>query len=101
MVLCTLSMFNRICNFKADRGWYIFNHLQVASLQEEVQSYKAQLEAAVTKEHGARESELSCRKQLEELRTRLAEAERDLLESSSETISHETQHRSEVSYTNQ
>lgn len=69
-------------------------------MQEEVQSYKAQLEAAVTKEHGARESELSYRKQLEELRTRLAEAERDLLESSSETISHETQHRSEVSYTN-
>lgn len=76
--------------------WIFFNNLQVASLQEEVQSYKAHLEAAVTKEHGARESELSYRKQLEELRTRLAEAERDLLESSSETISHETQHRSEV-----
>lgn len=70
---------------------------QVASLQEEVQSYKAQLEVAATKEHGARESELSYKKQLEELRTRLAEAERDLMESSSETISHETQHRSEVS----
>lgn len=69
----------------------------MSSLQEEVQSYKAQLEAAASKEHGARESELSYRKQLEELKTRLAEAERDLMESSSETISHETQHRSEVS----
>ena len=73
----------------------------MACLKEEVQSYKAQLEAAASKEHGARESELSYRKQLEELRTRLAEAERDLVESSSETISHETQHRSEVSQTSE
>lgn len=67
------------------------------SLQEEVQAYRAQLEAAASKEYGAKESEVSYKKQLEQLRNRLADTERELKESSSETISHETQHRSEVS----
>lgn len=66
-------------------------------MQEEVQSYKTQLEAAASKENGAKESEVSYRKQLEELRYRLADTERELKESSFETINHETQHRSEVS----
>lgn len=70
----------------------------MSSLQEEVQSYKAQLESAASKEHGARECEVSYKKQLEELRARLAETERQLRESSSETNSQETQHRSEVQY---
>ncbi|KAK8731651.1 hypothetical protein OTU49_007407, partial [Cherax quadricarinatus] len=69
---------------------------QVESLQEEVQSYKDQLEAAASKEYGAKESEVSYKKQLEQLRARLADTERELKESSSETINHETQHRSEV-----
>lgn len=68
----------------------------MTSLQEEVQSYKSQLETAASKENGAKESEVSYRKQLEELRDRLADTERELKESSSETINHETQHRSEV-----
>ena len=44
-----------------------------------------------------REIEVNLRRQVEELRSRLQESEKELKESSSENINHETQHRSEVS----
>ncbi|XP_076028871.1 uncharacterized protein LOC143017827 isoform X3 [Oratosquilla oratoria] len=69
---------------------------QVSTLMEELQTYKYQLEVVTQREATAHEVEVTLRKQLEDVKGRLNEAEKDLKESSSESISYETQHRTEV-----
>ena len=68
----------------------------MASLEEEIHTFKSQLEKATLCNEEARETELSLKKQLEQVKGRLEESERDLIRSSSDTMNYETQHRSEV-----